>query len=194
MTCQLLLISGSLRARSTNTAALRTAARLALGGIDAVVYDGIDHLPAFNPDDDTATPPRAVAYLRGTIHAADAVLFSVPEYAGALPGSFKNLLDWTIGDDHPRSIYNKPVAWLNASPRGAEGAHGELQTVLRYAHAAVAEWACMRIPITREMIGADGLVNDPAIRARIARLIGLLAEISGCGGAPGGADGHQLEG
>ena len=34
--------------------------------------------------------------LRGTIHEADALLFSTPEYAGALPGSLKNLLDWTI--------------------------------------------------------------------------------------------------
>ena len=53
-----------------------------------------------------------------TIADADAVMFSTPEYAGALPGSFLNLLDWTIGGGE---IYEKPVAWINVatSPTGA---------------------------------------------------------------------------
>lgn len=42
--------------------------------------------------------------------AADAVLFCTPEYAGALPGSFKNLLDWTVGGGE---TYGKPAAWIN---------------------------------------------------------------------------------
>ena len=54
------------------------------------------------------------------------MLFSTPEYAGALPGSFKNLLDWTVGDDQPGSMNGKPVAWVNVSPRGAEHAHESL--------------------------------------------------------------------
>ena len=35
--------------------------------------------------------------MRAAIAAADAVVFCTPEYAGTLPGSFKNLLDWTVG-------------------------------------------------------------------------------------------------
>ena len=61
----------------------------------------------------------AVAELRAAVRETDAVLFSTPEYAGALPGSFKNLLDWMIGDDKPGSIYEKPVAWINPSAHGA---------------------------------------------------------------------------
>lgn len=48
-----------------------------------------------------------VADLRAEIHRSDAVVVSSPEYAGALPGSFKNLLDWTIGDDQPGSMYDE---------------------------------------------------------------------------------------
>ena len=44
---------------------------------------------------------------------------STPEYAGAMPGALKNLLEWLIGDEAPRSIYEKPVGWVNTSPRGA---------------------------------------------------------------------------
>jgi hypothetical protein len=50
-----------------------------------------------------------VARLREEITAADAVLFCTPEYAGTLPGSFKNLLDWTVGGGQ---LDNKPTAWI----------------------------------------------------------------------------------
>ena len=88
-------------------------------------------LPHFNPDDDVEPLDPAVAELRAAIDAADAVLFSTPEYAGALPGSFKNLLDWTIGGGE---IYEKPVGWINASALGgATDAYESLGIVLRYA-------------------------------------------------------------
>ncbi len=98
---QVLLVSGSLRAGSTNTALLRTAQRVAPPEITAVLYDGLARLPHFNPDDDRPPLHPAVAELRLAIRASDAILFCTPEYAGALPGSFKNLLEWTIGDDQP---------------------------------------------------------------------------------------------
>ena len=119
----MLLVCGSLRSKSTNAAALRTAQRVAPVGVAATVYEGLATLPHFNPDDDVEPLPPAVAELRAAIRDADALCFSTPEYAGALPGSFKNLLDWTIGDDQVGSIYEKPVAWINTSPRGAAEAH-----------------------------------------------------------------------
>jgi NAD(P)H-dependent FMN reductase len=102
------------------------------------------------------------------------MVFSTPEYAGALPGSLKNLLDWTIGDDYTGSIYGKPVSWLNASPRGADSAHRELRTVLGYAHARIIDVACARVPITTGMISADGLVEDDAARETLARAMAAL--------------------
>src|SRR2546421_7231808 len=156
--CRLLLIPGSLRAASSSSAVLRTVADLAPPAVKTAVFDGLAGLPHFNPDDDTTRLHLHVEQLRAAIHAADAILFCTPEYAGALPGSFKNLLDWTIGDDQPGSIYDKPVAWINASTRGARGAHKELRTVLGYAHAAIVDAACVEVPIQRGAIGDDGLV------------------------------------
>ncbi len=121
-----LLISGSLRAGSTNSALLRTALAVAPAGVEAALYDGMGTLPHFNPDDDAEGLPvhPAVAALRAAIHDADALLVSTPEYAGGLPGSFKNLLEWTVGD---ASTYRKPIAWVNtsgaAAPTGAADAH-----------------------------------------------------------------------
>jgi NAD(P)H-dependent FMN reductase len=175
LTVRLLLVSGSLREASSNAAVLRTAVEVAPEGVDCVLYDGLAGLPAFNPDDDRQPLPPSVTALREAIHQAGAIVFSTPEYAGALPGSFKNLLDWTIGDDQPGSIYEKPAAWINASPRGAEGAHAELRTVLDYAHANIIEAACAHVPVTPAMIGADGLVQDGAPRMAVAAALGALA-------------------
>jgi len=178
-TCQVLLVSGSLRTASTNTALLRTVQIVAPEAIKTVLYTGLDGLPHFDPDRDRVPLHPSVVDLRATIRASDAILFCTPEYAGALPGSFKNLLDWTIGDDHPGSMYEKPVAWLNASsaPTGAADAHDSLHKVLNYAHAAVVGDACVSIPVTRQMVGNGGLISEPLIHAQIlAALTSLIAQ------------------
>ena len=171
---RVLLVSGSLRANSINTAVLRTARVVAQPGIAAVLYERLSDLPHFNPDDDVELLHPAVAELRAAVRGSDAVLFSTPEYAGALPGSFKNLLDWIIGDDKAGSIYEKPVAWINASAHGAVNAVDSLRTVLGYAHAAIIDAACVDIPITRAAIGDDGLIADASTRDTIKGALATL--------------------
>jgi chromate reductase, NAD(P)H dehydrogenase (quinone) len=58
-------------------------------------------LPAFNPDLDGHSPALAVVELRHHICTSEALLFSTPEYAGDLPGSFKNLLNGQSGMINP---------------------------------------------------------------------------------------------
>ena len=173
-TVSILLISGSTRGQSTNTAVLRTAQETAPEGVEAVVFHGLTGLPHFNPDDDRDPLPRAVAELRSEIARADAVLISTPEYAGALPGSFKNLLDWTVGGGE---IYRKPVAWINASssPTGAADAHASLRKVLGYLSVEIIEPACERIAVSRNDVGEDGLIANPDIRARLNTILTTLA-------------------
>jgi NAD(P)H-dependent FMN reductase len=154
-------------------AVLRTAQLVAPESVAAVVFTGLGELPLFNPDADEDPLDPAVADLRGQIRAADALLFSTPEYAGALPGAFKNLLDWTVGDDQPGSIYEKPVGWVNVSPRGAPNAHESLRRVLGYVKANVVEAACLHIPVTPDMLD-DDLIPDPSVRSLLARALGEL--------------------
>jgi NAD(P)H-dependent FMN reductase len=175
---RLLLVSGSLRARSTNTAVLRTAQTVAPDDVVTVLYDNVGNLPQFNPDDDESPLPASVADLRRQIRAADGLLFSTPEYAGGLPGPFKNLLDWTIGDDAPRSIYEKPVAWINASVRTAADAHESLRKVLGYAHANVVEAACAHVPVASAMVDEDDLIRDGVVRDVITRSLAELVTVA----------------
>jgi NAD(P)H-dependent FMN reductase/RimJ/RimL family protein N-acetyltransferase len=163
-TARVLLISGSTRAASSSTAALKTIQALAPRELDMVLYDGLASLSAFNPDDEQ-TDDAAVAGLRRQISAADAVIFCTPEYAGTLPGSMKNLLDWTVGGGE---LYGKPVAWLNvAGPGRGEGAQATLASVLGYVGAVVIEPGCARIPLGADAIGPDGMITQPDARATL---------------------------
>ncbi|MFF3624288.1 NADPH-dependent FMN reductase [Streptomyces sp. NPDC002467] len=173
----ILLLSGSLRAGSSNEAVLRTAHAVAAEGpvrVRTILYEGLATLPHFNPDDDVDPLPEPVATLRAAIDRADAILICAPEYAGTLPGSFKNLLDWTVGGTE---IGDKPVAWVNAAAPGrGGGAEATLRTVLGYTGAAVVEEACVRIPASGQPVGPDGTVADPAVRSRLAEVLGALVE------------------
>lgn len=168
-----LLISGSTRSASTNTALVRTAAACAPAGVNTVHYPDIAALPHFNPDDDREPWPPAVAELRRAVGAADAVLFCTPEYAGTLPGSFKNLLDWLVGGTE---INGKLVGWVRVTPdpqRGL-GAHQALATVLGYVQADIVEAACVWVPVERTDIGPDGLIADVGKRAQIAAALAAV--------------------
>jgi NAD(P)H-dependent FMN reductase len=169
----ILLLSGSLRAGSTNEAVLRTAHAVAPARVRVVLYAGLAALPHFNPDDDTEPLPAPVAGLRTAIDRAAAVLICTPEYAGTLPGSFKNLLDWTVGGT---DICDKPVAWINAAAPGrGQGAEAALRTVLGYTGADIVESACARIPVDRATVGEDGLITDPGVRRQLGEVLRLLA-------------------
>lgn len=164
---QLLLICGSTRQGSSNLVALRAVQELGLPGVDTDLYDDLVALPAFVPGQDPA--PAPVPDLLARISGADAVLISTPEYAGSLPGSLKNLLDWTVGGGE---LYDKPVAWLDvANPGRGAGARAQLGVVLGYVGARIVEEACVHVEVDR----ADGRTSVPAgERARLARAVEAL--------------------
>ncbi len=169
----ILMISGSLRAGSVNTAVLRTAAELLLEEVNADLFDGTGRLPHYNPDDDVDPSHPEIADYRRRIAAADAVLFSTPEYAGALPGTFKNALDWMVGGTE---ITGKPVAWINPStgPTGAADAYDSLRKVFRFIQPRIIEEACTAIPVFRREIDADGRIIDETIRVAVAESVAAL--------------------
>ncbi|MFJ9871309.1 NADPH-dependent FMN reductase [Streptomyces sp. NPDC101165] len=173
----ILLLSGSLRTASTNEAVLRTADAVApAAGVRTVRYEGLAALPHFNPDDDADPLPVPVAELRTAIDRAAGILVCTPEYAGTLPGSFKNLLDWTVGGTE---ISDKPVAWVNAAAPGrGQGAEATLRAVLGYTGAGIVESACVKIPVDRGMVGDDGQITDPEVRRQLVEVLGLLATSS----------------
>ena len=170
---RILLISGSTRRGSTNTAVLRTARATAPDGVTADLYDGLARLPAFVPGDDEPAQPE-VAELRRSVDAADVVLFCTPEYAGTLPGSLKNLLDWTVGGGE---LYGKPVAWVNVAAEGrGGGADATLATVLGYLGANVVTPSPIHLAVERDAVGPDGLIADVRVRTALREILQRVAE------------------
>ena len=170
---RLLLISGSTRDDSLQTAALRTAVRFAPPEVTATLYDALGVLPAFVPG--RPKPPGSAALLRQVVAASDAILFCTPQYAGSLPGSLKNLLDWLVdGGD----LTGKAVAWLSVSaPSQDDGAHTMLETVLAHAGARLQRPACIRIPLPPSAIGPDGIITEPQLHMAVTDVLAALSRI-----------------
>ena len=169
---KILTISGSLRARSSNTELLRAAQLVADPSWTFDHYDGLASLPQFNPDDDLegAIPPEPVRDLRARIAAADALLVCSPEYAHGVAGSLKNALDWMVSD---AAMIGKPIGLLNASARSTI-AHPQLAETLRTMSATIVEGASIVISLDGRRLDASGIVSDPEL-ARLLR--GALDEL-----------------
>ncbi|MGJ4927233.1 NADPH-dependent FMN reductase [Bradyrhizobium sp. HKCCYLS2038] len=170
----IVLISGSLRAHSASSAVIAAAAELAPAGVPSMIYTELATLPHFNPDNDRHPLPVEVARLRELLARASAVMLSTPEYAGSLPGSFKNLIDWTVGAG---SLYQRPVGWINPSGHGgAHDAYADLRTVLERAGATIIEAACVATPAPPTALDAEGRIASLEIRATIATAMTALAQ------------------
>ncbi|RUZ85285.1 NADPH-dependent FMN reductase, partial [Mesorhizobium sp. M7A.F.Ca.US.006.01.2.1] len=110
----ILAISGSLRAASTNSALIAALARNALPGCRVSVYDGLGCLPIFNPDDEGERTPLEASELIDAVSRADGVIVSCPEYAHGVPGGLKNALDWLVSRD---AAVANPAMLSHSSPR-----------------------------------------------------------------------------
>ena len=168
-------ISGSLRAASTNTALVRAAAALAPEGIDVAVYGGLAGLPHFSPELDGDAAPAPVQALRALLAGADGVLVCTPEYAFGMPGSLKNALDWLVTSGE---LWRKPVAALSASPsaRGGEKAHAALVLTLSALEAATVAEASLLVPFVSTKVDKNsGNVTDPATAQALRASLDALA-------------------
>jgi len=167
-------ISGSLRRDSHNTSLLRAAAEAA--GPDIELYDGLKDVPPYDEDDDVHPRPAAVARLNAEIEAADAVLFSTPEYNSSIPGQLKNAIDWISRPLATNALRNKPVAVVGASTGGfgAVWAQAELRKVLAALGARVLD---VELPVPHAHTRFDeGDLTDDEIRTALAEVLETLAE------------------
>jgi NAD(P)H-dependent FMN reductase len=171
---KILALSGSLRAGSINSAALRAAARLAAPGIEVQVYGALGELPLFNPDRE-ADSPMSVLALQCAVSAADGLLIASPEYAHGVSGTIKNALDWLVGF---APFAGKRVAVLNTSPRSWT-ADAALRETLRTMAAIIVEPASIAIPLLGSRLDEDGMIADAAVagalRAALSALRGAIA-------------------
>lgn len=157
-TLNLLAISGSLRANSTNTALLRAAALLAPEGVTTTVFDGLGALPHFNPDHADTPSIDAATFIQAAVDA-DGLVIACPEYARGIPGAFKNALDWLVGSTQ---FPHKPVMLFNASPRASD-AQSALRLVLGTMSARIVDDACITLDLLGKPWDAASIIAEPRL-------------------------------
>jgi NAD(P)H-dependent FMN reductase len=169
---RILAISGSLRARSTNTETLRAAALLAPASVVVTVSDSIASLPQFNPDLDGegAALPASVAAFRAEVNAADGVLICSPEYAHGVPGSLKNALDWLVSGPE---IPFKPIGLLNISSRSTH-AQASLAETLRTMSTVLVADASVTLPIDGRRMDARAIAAAPELGTVLRDVVSAL--------------------
>jgi len=174
---RILAVSGSLRADSHNTQLLRAAVQGAPEGIELELWEGLGDLPIYDQDlDDPDDVPASVRRLREEWAAADAILFSTPEYNGSIPGGLKNAIDWASRPVREAALTNKTVAVVGASTGqfGAMWAQADLRKVLGTAGARVVG---DELPVTRahEKFDRSGRLLDAELYERLRLAVETLA-------------------
>jgi NAD(P)H-dependent FMN reductase len=162
-----LAVSGSLQAKSSNGALLQAIASM-IGDRATVQFTGALHaLPPFNPDLEAHAPPREYLDWGAELAAADAVLIATPEYAFGIPGALKNALDWVVGSGE---FVHKRVVLIGASPlaTGANHALEALDRTIRVMSADVV--GTLSIPFVRAKIDESGAITDDELRTTLEDL------------------------
>lgn len=168
----ILAISGSLRAASTNSALVAALAQNAPPDCHVSVYDGLGRLPIFNPDDEgERTPPQAAALI-DAVTAADGVIVSCPEYAHGVPGGLKNALDWLVSRD---AAVGKPAMLVHASPRSLF-ARAALVEIMRTMSFALHEEAALEIALLgKRPPEVEDILSQPENRLTMRRAVSAFA-------------------
>jgi chromate reductase len=169
-------ISGSLRAKSYNTAVLRAAVALVPPDC-AIRSESIADIPLYNGDIEAQDGiPAAVARLKDLIAASDGLLLVSPEYNNSIPGVTKNAIDWLTrpASDIARVFGGKPVAIAGASPGGFGTMLSQNAWLPVFRTLGAELWPGGRLLVSRvaTLVDADGEISDAATRESIRKFVG----------------------
>jgi chromate reductase, NAD(P)H dehydrogenase (quinone) len=171
-------ISGSLRKKSFNTAALHACAELMPAGM-ALTYARIDDIPLFNQDVFDAGVPEPAKRFRAEVAAADGLLIASPEYNFSVPAALKNAIDW--GSRAPSQVFqDKPIAIFSASggPLGGARVQYDLRRILGQLWGHVLPRPEVFIGNAAGKFDAQGRLADETTRKFLSELLtGLQAWI-----------------
>ncbi|WP_159349478.1 NADPH-dependent FMN reductase [Roseomonas harenae] len=183
---RLIGLSGSLRRASLNTALLRAAAGMMPEGSTLEVHT-LHGIPLYDGDLEAAEGiPAAVTVLKEVIAGSQGLLLVTPEYNNAMPGVFKNAIDWLSrpGADIPRVFGGKPVAVIGASPGGFGTILAQHAWLPVLRTLGTASWFGGHLMVSRagSAFDPEGVLTDPKVQAQLrAFLEDFVAFSSGRG-------------
>lgn len=173
-TITILGIPGSLRKASLNHAALRAASELTPEGTRLNLFP-LNGIPPYDEDVRAAGLPDAVQKFRAAIAAADALLFSTPEYNYSVPGVLKNAIDWASRPPE-QPFEGKPIAIMSVSPGRLGGVRAQyhLRQCFIFLNSLVMNRPEVMIAGAGDLFDEHGNLGDDATREHIATLLQSL--------------------
>ncbi|MFF5705153.1 NADPH-dependent FMN reductase [Streptomyces sp. NPDC012794] len=185
---KIVLISGSTRGDSANTAVLATVRHIlgSLPGEHESVLLPVGELPHYEAELERTDGSAAVRAAKELVTGADALFISTPSYNGEMPGALKNALDWLsrAQGDRPSPLTGKPAAVTSASPgaRGGLDAQTGLIGVLARCGARVVEHEPVAVARAGTLAAEDGRYTDAGLVTRLESLTrALIAELAPAG-------------
>ncbi|MFJ3908446.1 chromate reductase [Streptomyces sp. 2132.2] len=181
---RIVLVSGSLRRNSVNSAALATIRSILDRRADEFHTSEmrVADLPHYNEDLDVGPGPAAVGAARELLIASNAAVISTPSYNGAMTGTLKNALDWLSRPWKASSLSGKPVALLTASPGtyGGVDAQSDTRRVLERCGAVLIDHPRVAIGNAERLVGRDGTITEPSVVAELEGLVdAVIAAVRG---------------
>jgi chromate reductase, NAD(P)H dehydrogenase (quinone) len=171
---RILGIAGSLRRKSYNRAALRTAQQLAPEDAVIDIFE-LDGIPVFSEDDERQ-PPAKVVEFKKRIREADAILFVTPEYNYSIPGVLKNAIDWASRPYGDSAWTDKPAAIMGASlgTLGTARAQYHLRQVFVFLNVHAINQPEVMIANAAQNFDAEGNLTNETTKNLIRQLLSNL--------------------
>ena len=175
---EILAISGSIRTASFNTALLNCISGLSPTHINIALFDSIEFIPVFNPENREENYPQNVKNLIDKIRHSDAVIISAPEYAHGISGVLKNVLDWLVASD---ALVLKPVMVTSVSTSGLGGARSycSLVQVLTAMNCNVVIEASLCVPFAAVKFDDASNLTDELTVQRIELALKAFEKVTG---------------
>jgi chromate reductase len=171
-------IAGSLRRLSFNRGLLRSAQEAAPSDVNLHIFDLVG-IPPYNQDD-AAQPPAIVTEFKTQIRAADAILFSTPEYNYSIPGVLKNAIDWASRPYGQNAWAGKPAAIMGASSglQGTSRAQYHLRQCFVFLDMPVVNRPEVMLGMAAEKFDDHGNLTDQRARQVVTDLVAALAALA----------------
>jgi NAD(P)H-dependent FMN reductase len=168
---KVLVFAASLRADSLNKKLAALAARVAKQAgalVDHASMRDFD-VPLYDGDLENAEGiPRGAEDLKRRLNDCDAFIISSPEYNGSMPGTLKNLIDWT-SRFRPQPFDGRHGLLISASPSLAGGNRGLWALRMPLEHLGARLFPDMfSLAMAHKALEGDDLA-DPGLRARFEK-------------------------
>lgn len=179
---RLLGIAGSLREGSYNLALLRAAAALAPSDCELEVVS-IRGIPLYDGDVETqAGIPAAVQALKARLLGADGLLLGTPEYNGAIPGPFKNAIDWLSRPpaEIPRLFHDRPVAVCGVTPGMGGTRYAQLAWLQILRQLGMRPWFGKALALSEagKLFDTTGQIREEKVREQVRTFIAGFARFA----------------